>query len=217
MLEINHKTQVTKITMVKINDLTQIIIPITRNSINQILFIKQIFSNYIHETNKGKQDITPKSTKQKLFTVTTFQANHYLTIIMPLDNNLPTDITIVENLQIKETHEISHRIDTVDETVKTIDIKIIIQDQIQIEAIIQSSLKTVPVQTLVIDTIQTIDPETPRTKKNRNYSNNRNRQYQNNRSRDYSDNRSNYHRSSYNNYHNRSRDNSQNRNSNYQN
>ena len=149
MLEINHNTQVTKITMVKINDLTQIIIPITRNSINQILFINQIFSNYIHETNKGKQYITPKSTKQKLqhsqlFTVTTFQANHYLTIIMPLDNNLPTDITFVENLQIKETHEISHRIDTVDETVKTIDIKIIIQDQIQIEAIIQTSLKQFP-------------------------------------------------------------------------
>ena len=58
----------------------------------------------------------------------------------------------------------SHIIDIVDQTVKTIDIKIIIQDQIQIEATNRTSLKTIPFQTLVIETIQTIDPETPHTK-----------------------------------------------------
>ena len=38
--------------IIKINDLAQIIIRITETSINQILSIKQIFSNHIHETNK---------------------------------------------------------------------------------------------------------------------------------------------------------------------
>ena len=100
----------------------------------------------------------------KKFTVTTLQANHFLTIIMSLDSNHPTDITNVEDLRIKEFHEISHGIDIVDQTVKTIDIEIIIQDQIQTEATIRTSLKTVPVLTLVIHTIQTIDLEIPHTK-----------------------------------------------------
>ena len=82
---------------------------------------------------------------------------------MPLDNNEPTDITIVEDLQIKEKHENSHKIDIVDQTVKTIDIEIIIQDQIQKEATIRASSKTVTVQTFVIDIIQTIDPGFPHT------------------------------------------------------
>ena len=83
---------------------------------------------------------------------------------MSLDNNHPTDITIVEDLQIKEIHEFSHTIEIVDQIVRTMDIKIIFQDQFQIEAIIRTSLKTGPVQTLVNDTIQTIGPETPHTK-----------------------------------------------------
>ena len=58
MLEINHITQKLKNIIIKINDLTQIIITITGKTINQILSINQIFSNHIHETNKGKQDIT---------------------------------------------------------------------------------------------------------------------------------------------------------------
>ena len=82
---------------------------------------------------------------------------------MPLDNNYATDITIVEDLQIKKIHKISHKTDIIDQTVKTIDIELIIQDQIQVIATIRTSLKTIPVQTLVIDTIQTIDPETPHT------------------------------------------------------
>ena len=83
--------------------------------------------------------------------------------IMPLDNNQPKDITIVEDLQIKKIHKNSHKIDIVDQTVKTIDIEITIQDQIQIEATIRASSKTVPVQAFVIDTIQTIDPGFPHT------------------------------------------------------
>ena len=55
---------------------------------------------------------------------------------MPQDNNQPTGITIGEDLQIKEFHEVSHKLDIVDQRVKTIDIAKIIQDQIQIEATI---------------------------------------------------------------------------------
>ena len=53
---------------------------------------------------------------------------------MSLDNNHPLDINIVEDLQIEEFHEISHKIDIFDQTVKTINIEIIIQDQTQTEA-----------------------------------------------------------------------------------
>ena len=64
-------------------------------------------------------------------------ANHFLmTVIMSLDNHHPTDITNVEDLRIKKNHKFSHRIDIVDQTDKTTDIKIIIQDQIQTEATI---------------------------------------------------------------------------------
>ena len=133
---------------------------------------------------------------------------------MPLDNNNSTDITIVEDLQIKKNQKISHQIDIVDQTVKTIDVEIVIQDQIQMEATIRTSLKTFPVQTFLKDTIQKIDPETNHmieteiiriieTDKSKTTS------------RDYSNNRSNYHRSNFISYHNSSRDNSQNRNCNY--
>ena len=61
-LGINHITQMTKIIIIKINDLTQIIITITGTSINQILSIYQIFSNHIHETNEDKQNITQPHT-----------------------------------------------------------------------------------------------------------------------------------------------------------
>ena len=42
------------------NDLIQIIITKTGTSISQILSINKIFSNHIHEKNKGKQDITQR-------------------------------------------------------------------------------------------------------------------------------------------------------------
>ena len=48
---------------------------------------------------------------------------------MTLDNNHPSDITTVDDLQIKENHEIPHKIDMVDQTVKTIKIETIIHDQ----------------------------------------------------------------------------------------
>ena len=38
----------------------------------------------------------------KTFTVTTVQENHFLITIMPLDNNHPTYITIMEDLQTKK-------------------------------------------------------------------------------------------------------------------
>ena len=91
------------------------------------------------------------------------QGNHLLITIKPLDNNHLTDLIVEEDHQIKEIHKFSHKIDTVDKTVKTISIETTIQDQIQIGAIIRTSLKTVHIQTLVIDSVQTIDPETPHT------------------------------------------------------
>ena len=73
--------------------------------------------------------------------------------IIPLDNNHPTDITIVEDPQIKEIHEISHKIDIVDQTVKTIIIEITIQDQTQIEATTQTITGFVQNQTPKTDII----------------------------------------------------------------
>ena len=83
---------------------------------------------------------------------------------MPLYNNHPTDITIVEELQIKEIHEITHKIDIVDQTIKTINIEAIIQDQTQIEATIQIITGIVQTQTHETDTIQLIVLEIPHTK-----------------------------------------------------
>ena len=48
---------------------------------------------------------------------------------MCLDNNHPTDITNVEDLQIKEIHVSSHTIDIADQTVKTINTEMFIQDR----------------------------------------------------------------------------------------
>ena len=54
----------------------------------------------------------------KTFTATKVQENHFLIIIIPLNKNHPTDITIREDLQIEEFHKFSHKIDMVDQTVK---------------------------------------------------------------------------------------------------
>ena len=64
-----------------------------------------------------------QNSQTKSITVTIFQENHFLITITPLDNNHRTDITFVEDLQIKEIHKISDKIDIVDQTVKTISIK----------------------------------------------------------------------------------------------
>ena len=93
-----------------------------------------------------------------------FQKNQFLTTIMPLDNNHPTDITIVEDVQIKKIHEISRKIDIIDQKVKTINIKIIIQDQTQTEATIQIITGIVQTQPPKTDIIQLIALETPHTK-----------------------------------------------------
>ena len=82
---------------------------------------------------------------------------------MSLDNNHPTNITIVEDLQIKEIHVISHKIDIVDQTVKTINIEIIIQDQAQTEIITQIVAGIVQTQTPKIDIIQTTVLKIPHT------------------------------------------------------
>ena len=73
---------------------------------------------------------------KKTFTVTKFQENRSLITIIPLDNHHFNEITIAEDLQ-KKIHEISHKIDLVDQTVKTINIEITIQDQTQTEVITQ--------------------------------------------------------------------------------
>ena len=54
-----------------------------------------------------------------------------------LENNHSTDLTIVEDRQIKEIHEISHKIDIVDQTFKITSIEITFQDQTQLEATTQ--------------------------------------------------------------------------------
>ena len=53
--------------------------------------------------------------------------------MIPLDNNYLTQLTTAENLQIEGFHEISHKIDLVNQTVITIKIVITIQDQTQTE------------------------------------------------------------------------------------
>ena len=72
----------------------------------------------------------------------------------------PIILVIEVDHQNKEIHEISHKIDIVDQIVKIISIEVIIHDQIQTE---QNCLIPLPIQILGIDTIQTIDHETHQT------------------------------------------------------
>ena len=73
-----------------------------------------------------------QNVQTKIFRVTTVHGNHFSITIMPLDNKYPTDRTIVKDLQIKEIHEISHKIYIVDQTVKTINIETIKLEQKQL-------------------------------------------------------------------------------------
>ena len=132
--------------------------------------------------------------------------------IKPLDNNHLTEIIIAEDPQIEEIHNISHRIDIFDQTVKTIKIEISIQEQTQTEKTTQITIGIVHTQTSKIDIIENDRSRNTSYKRNRNYSNNWNRHYPDNRSRTYSNNRSNYKS-----YQNRARDNFKNRNFNYSN
>ena len=77
--------------------------------------------------------------------------NQFLVSIIPLDNNQPTDITIAKDLQIKETHEISLRIDIDDQTLRTINIESTIRDQTQTEVTTQIITEIVQTQTPEIE------------------------------------------------------------------
>ena len=72
----------------------------------------------------------------------TQETNHPITLVKEVDH------------QNKEIHEISHKIDIVDQIAKKNSIETTIHDQIQTEEIF---LIPVPIQILRIDTIQTID------------------------------------------------------------
>ena len=132
-----------------------------------------------HFTNKIKKT---KVYETKTFTERIVQEKHFLTHLMSLENNHPTDMTIVEDLQIKEVHVVSHKVDIVDQTVKTTNIEIIIQDQTQTETITQIITGIVQTQIPDIDIFLKDRSRNSSNNRNRNYSNNRNRQYQNNRS-----------------------------------
>ena len=69
--------------------------------------------------------------------------------------------TIAEDLQIEEIFEISHKIDIVGQTVKTINNEVNIQDQTQTEVTTQIIIEIVLIQTLEVDIIQTTVPEIP--------------------------------------------------------
>ena len=103
-------------------------------------------------------------------TKTILGINHHITLVIEVDH--PN----------KEIHEISHKIDIVDQIVETTT-----HDQTQT----QHNLFQHPVTTQTeINIIQTINHEI-HCNRNRNYSNNRNRNYSNNRNRSYSNNRNN--------------------------
>ena len=72
---------------------------------------------------KKKHEIPNKN-----ITIILIQENHFQITILPLGNNHLTDITTEKDLQIEEIHEIFHKIDIFHQTVKTINIEIIIQD-----------------------------------------------------------------------------------------
>ena len=94
----------------------------------------------------------------KSFTVKIVQENHSQITIITLDNNHLTEITTVEGPQTKKIHAFSHKIDIFDQIVKTINIEIIIQDQIQTEVTTPITIEIVQIQTLKRHTV----PKIPR-------------------------------------------------------
>ena len=94
----------------------------------------------------------------KIYIVTTALVNHFQISQIIQETNHSLTLVIEVDHQNKEIPEISHKIDTVDQTVKMISIEITIHDQIQTEENIR--LIPVPIEILGIDTIQTIDHET---------------------------------------------------------
>ena len=97
----------------------------------------------------------------KMYTVITALENHFLTSRINREtNHYITQVTEVD-LKNKEIHEVSYKIDIVDQIVDIIKIELTIHDRIQTEQILH--LHPVPIQTLGIDTIPTIDHETHHT------------------------------------------------------
>ena len=86
--------------------------------------------------------------------------NHFQINQIIQETNHPITLVIELDLQNKEIHEISHKIDIVDQIVKIISVETTIHDQIQTE---EKFLIPVPIQILGTDTIQTIDHETHHT------------------------------------------------------
>ena len=92
----------------------------------------------------------------KTYIVTTALVNHFQITQITQETNHPIILVIEVDHQNKGVHEISHKIDIVDQIVKIISIEITIHDQIQTD---QNFLIPVPIQILGIDIIQTIDHE----------------------------------------------------------
>ena len=97
----------------------------------------------------------------KTYIVTIALENHSQIAQTIQEINHPITLTTDVDHQIKEIHEIPHKIDIVDHTVKITIIEIFIHDQTQTDTI--TRLKPVPIHTLGIDTIQMIDQETHHT------------------------------------------------------
>ena len=97
----------------------------------------------------------------KTFTVIIALENQFQIAQIIQEINLLITLTSEVDHQIKETHEVPHKTDIVDQTVETLNIEIIIHDQSQIDRTIR--LIPVPIHILGIDTIQMIDQETHRT------------------------------------------------------
>ena len=113
---------------------------------------KSIENQINHFINTWKKT---KIYQTKTFTATIVQENHSLITIIPLDNNHLTEITIAEDLQIKEFQKNSHKIDIVDQTVKLISLEIIIQDQTRTQVTTQITIGINHTQTTKLDIIQT--------------------------------------------------------------
>ena len=97
-----------------------------------------------------------KKDQIKTFPVIKAREKHFQTVRITQEiNHLITLITKADH-QNTEIHEISHKIDIVDQIVETISTETIIHDQIRTDKV---HLIPVPTQTLGIDTFQMIDQE----------------------------------------------------------
>ena len=178
-----------------------------------------ILYSFRDELTKTIPNILPNKIYQpKIYIVITALVNHSHIIQTIQETNHLIILVIEADHQNKEIHEISHKIDIVDQIVKIINIETTIHAQIQSR---ECSFNTKSHSNSRNRHYSNDRSRNSSNKRNRNYSNNRNRSYsnnrnqrKNNRSRNNSYNRSNYQRTN-NNYYNRSRNTSQNRNPSY--